>query len=302
MSVTAGPPPVGSEIGPACLRRQRVAAGMSQASLASKVHVSEATISRWESGVRRPPARCVEALAEALVVDERLVASWFAALPISRHDLVGRMPGLPTVFKQFGISPATLACCVGVDVSVVVGWVNHRKSLPRQVLPELAEVCGLDLAELLPILRASALARSSSTLKQARMRRGLSQSEVALRIGVSKSTVCHWEAGRWMPPLYRIRQLASVTRTPAGVLMSGMGWSRSNAIEPNGHGGLSEELRAARLESGLSIAQWARCVGVQPATLRRWEMGASEPRGRHRARVLQLLSRHGRAPSAERVG
>lgn len=56
-------------------------------------------------------------------------------------------------------------------------------------------------------------------LRAARERAGLSQREVAQRIGGSQPMVSLWEGGRYEPSLTVLRQLAAVYETTAAALI-----------------------------------------------------------------------------------
>ena len=49
-----------------------------------------------------------------------------------------------------------------------------------------------------------------ATLRELRMRRFLTQAELAEKVGVSESTIAGWEVGRKTPRLRNIRKLAEV--------------------------------------------------------------------------------------------
>ncbi len=56
-------------------------------------------------------------------------------------------------------------------------------------------------------------------LKQARLNRGMTQSELAERIGVVKSTVAGYETGRSEPNMEKFAQIMAVLRTDANALL-----------------------------------------------------------------------------------
>ena len=56
-------------------------------------------------------------------------------------------------------------------------------------------------------------------LKEARQMRGLTQQEVAERLGVSKSTYCGYETGRQQPDVRKIKQLAAILQTSGDQLL-----------------------------------------------------------------------------------
>lgn len=271
------------------LRARRQELGLTQAQIARMLHVSEATVSRWENCARRPPTATAEAISQVLGVDPDTVGAWLRGLPIARHDLVGRLPGLGRVLKEAGITPSLVADACGVSSETVTQWLQDRRSLPRQALTALARLMGQEEARLLATLRRRAVEPSCGGLRRARLRRGLTQRALAGRLGVGAPTVSHWETGRSRPARYRIEQMATVL----GVVPTDL--AREMDVSPyefsaEGHvGDFGEAIRAARQESGLSKAQLARCVGVSSATIRRWECGATVPRGNLRARVAAVL-------------
>jgi repressor LexA len=60
----------------------------------------------------------------------------------------------------------------------------------------------------------------TSALKQARERIGLSQVQLADKLGVAPSTVAGWELGTHSVRAKRLQQLARVLRTPVSKLLA----------------------------------------------------------------------------------
>lgn len=59
-------------------------------------------------------------------------------------------------------------------------------------------------------------------LRAARMRVGLSQTEVAMRLGKAKQSVSHWERGEWAPEMATLIQLAEVLGVSTATLTDGV--------------------------------------------------------------------------------
>lgn len=99
------------------------------------------------------------------------------------------------------------------------------------------------------------------------------QKGVAARIGVDKTTIFNWEANtaspetRYMPAII---EFLGYNPLPE---------SKSPA----------EQLVRRRTTLGLSQAEAANCLGVDPGTLARWERGEREPRGACLGRVERFL-------------
>jgi len=106
-------------------------------------------------------------------------------------------------------------------------------------------------------------------LRSARHREGMTQAEVADRIGTSSTLVCKWETGVHVP----YRRYAHAIRRTLGVDLPPT-HDRANEVDPRGFGKL---LRQTRKGSGLSQYDLADRVGVTQSTISHWELGYSKP-------------------------
>ena len=52
---------------------------------------------------------------------------------------------------------------------------------------------------------------------------------------------------------------------------------------------LGEKIKQYRIQKGLSLRKLAKELGVEPATLTRWEKGEVKPRGRIKERITIFL-------------
>ncbi len=101
-----------------------------------------------------------------------------------------------------------------------------------------------------------------------------------MRIGIDKTSVFNWEAGLATPNL----------RAIPGVLQF-LGY---DPIETGST--LGERIRAARRRLGLSHADLAKRLEVDPSTVLDWETGRHRPSQRCRDRIAEFL------PAAIRPG
>lgn len=284
---------VPTTVTPQSLFQARTAVGMSQAALAAVLVVSTATVSRWESGLRRPPHDLLEPLALTVGVPVGVVGGWFAPVRWLKGDGVGRAPGLKHLLRDRGVGIEVAAGVCGVSVEQMRAWVFDGRTLQRAAVEPLAGLLGMSAKEFVHAARLSSCcgAAGGSALRVARRARGLTQDEVGRRVGVAGETVSHWERGTWTPPVHQVFRLARVLRVDAGELGGGLGVTMP---APAGLGrtadaGVGGRLQDARLRAGLTRAQLARCVGVRSSTVGGWEAGRSRPRRRYRDRLESVL-------------
>lgn len=279
--------------GESFLARRRRELLMSQHDVAVRLAVNHATVSRWETGRRRPPQGLLPALSATLQVSLQELLSSLSETPELRGDTIGRAPGLGEALRAFGISEEQAAHACGVDVGRVVDWTRRRFRLPRSAAEALAPLTGLSAAEFVARVRVAPTSRATndSPLRAIRRTQRLTLDAVALRIGVCASTVGHWEKRRATPPPHRVFQLSRVLRTDARELAEAMGWviAPGSGVDCESDLDQPECLRVARIQSGLSRAQLARCVGVTSPTVGAWEEGRSQPRGAVRKRLYLVL-------------
>jgi transcriptional regulator with XRE-family HTH domain len=117
------------------------------------------------------------------------------------------------------------------------------------------------------------LERLGDHLRKRRLDLGLLQREAAGELGVTESTVYHWETGKTAP---KTRHLPSILRF--------LGHDPRPMPET-----FAGRLQAVRTARGLSQAAFARLLGVDPGTVARWETGLSRPRRVIEAHLSEVL-------------
>jgi transcriptional regulator with XRE-family HTH domain len=274
--------------GPQELRQRRKAQRLSQAQLAEILLVNHATVSRWESGLRRPPHGLIPGIAEALNVTHEAVEGWFAPMQVLGGDTIGRLDGLKRLLAAQSVDLRTAAAACDVPEEDLAGWVLGRRSLPRFMVPRLARMLGLPEADFLNAARAPRTADTGSFLRELRRSRGLTQKELGRRIGRCDATICAWELARVTPSPASIRRLSRALHVDDCTLCDRMQWPRPPLLTmPPSELPPHELIRWRRLQEGLNRAEVGRCVGVTGQTVRRWEGGDFRPR---RA-ILERLAR-----------
>lgn len=129
-----------------------------------------------------------------------------------------------------------------------------------------------------------------TVLRDARLKRGLSQARLAEKAGISRETVYRLERGRGAHA-DTLARIATVLGVPRGQLMEQEDFSSNLYGHPR-----RTPLRARRRELGLTLAHCARAAGVSVATLSRFE------RGIEHFPALAVVGRSGRATAIHNQG
>ena len=98
------------------------------------------------------------------------------------------------------------------------------------------------------------------------------QQEVATQVGVDSATVTNWELNRTKPVLRFLPGIINLL-----------------GFDPSAPGAsLGERLKAWRHRAGVPQDPFARLIGIDPATLSRWERNLRVPAGRY-ARLAEAF-------------
>jgi transcriptional regulator with XRE-family HTH domain len=111
-------------------------------------------------------------------------------------------------------------------------------------------------------------------LRKQRLNLGLTQAEMATRLGVNEWTVGNWETGQTKPVLRFIPRIIEF-----------LGYDP----EPPKPETIAEQLQAKRRELGWSQREAARHLGVDPCTWSSWECGGTIMALTHRGLVAEFL-------------
>jgi transcriptional regulator with XRE-family HTH domain len=129
-------------------------------------------------------------------------------------------------------------------------------------------------------------------LQQMRRNRGITSSQLAERAGLSRRSVSRWENCTALPRIPELLQLLDAIGADADErahclsLIPAPRAQRHRRLDlPTDAPGCWEALWGLRLRSGMPLTQAAEAIGVNAATISRWERGESWPN----AQKLQLL-------------
>ncbi len=154
--------------------------GLLQKDLAEQLGVSADTVRNWELGHSKPSPQNLQKLAEMVKLPQRFLLVSEAEFP-HRFLLVRR---------RLALSQAEIASHLRVTRDTISNWERGRNE-PRGETRERVD----QLIEETLHGGESVAAR----VWEIRMRLGMSQSELADRLGVGRQTVSRWERGKRRP-------------------------------------------------------------------------------------------------------
>jgi len=274
------------------LRHLRERRALTPRDLGERLGVHPASVLRWERRERLPGPRHLHDLALALEVRTGEVVAFFdAARPVAVPPARVRGTGLRALRRRAGVSVATIGGHLRVPAATVYNWEAGRVGVPREHLPRLAVLLEVEVA-LLPAALRGAGERpppAPSPLRRLRRRTGLSQQQVADRLGVSRQTVSAWERGL-APPLVALRRLSGVYGVPVARVARAAGVTPPALLDRRRWqaGDLAPVLRSLRAWSGLTQRELARRSGCSPTAVMAWEAGRSVPRAPAREALERL--------------
>jgi len=199
----------GAHFSPAILKDLREGFDITQQELARLLQISPVTVTSWETGKSHPRAANLEQLA---ALAQKKQADVDAAL--GRHP-VPEFTGseVRRLRKGLGITQIALAKLIGVSAAAITAW-ETGKTIPsresRRALSQLAEKsqdevdAQLSRSGLMPPPEATL---SGADIRRLRQQAGMSQRDLARKLGVSVNSVCNWETGRTEPRRGSVKKL-----------------------------------------------------------------------------------------------
>lgn len=197
-SPAAGTAPVREE--PSCsLAEARKRIGLTARAVAAALHVSRATVSRWEVGTHRPAGSYLEPLSAVLRISTSEIEDILERHPPSRAD-ASTLLGLRELRARQGLSAAACARALDVAPSTWSNWERGKTPVPRHVTAELARLLATGEQNLHRRMGSSATATPATVWSSLRRRAGMTQREAAALLGIGVSHLSRIENGHRPPP------------------------------------------------------------------------------------------------------
>jgi len=194
--------------------------GLTQQEMARLLEVSPLTVSSWERGKTKPAG---ENLAKVIALRSAAQEQVDAALdrqpapPAVSPEQIKRLRG------KLGLTQGALAKLLGVSSAAVVAWEGGKAVPGESNRRSLVEMMGMGVEEVggrLGRKKADAggkggeeekgKALTPEQVRDIRGKLGLSQKELAAKLGVSANSVCNWETGKTTPRGKSIEKLPAM--------------------------------------------------------------------------------------------
>ena len=243
------------------LKSHRIAWDMTQADLAEHLNVPSATIGSWERGKGTPTVQNGPQLAEWLTDP---VPAGRMREPVN-SDLGER---IKTKRVMLGISQAELGRRLGVDKKSIREWESGRRAPSRTYAQTLDEWLNKGEDILL-----------SDRIQQMRHRAGMTQTELAARLGCSKDAIKAWEQSRAVPTsehfgrIMRWMQGVQTSQSRRGVDPR-RGVDRKKELE---YHFFVKPMKKRRQQLGMSAIDVSLALGASHGVVSRWEVGVRTP-------------------------
>lgn len=172
-----------------------------------------------------------------------------------------------------GLTLNAFAKAIGVNSGTVYHWESKNKVLSQKSAQILASFFSCSVDELgLPIQ-----SESKNIICEKREALGMSQAELARKIGVSRSTLCKWEAGKSVPMDVYWKPLSKC-----------LGCSEDD-LRPCFREIYSTALTEKRLALKLKKSQVGKALGVDRSAVVRWERGIDQPSNENLRKLTALF-------------
>jgi transcriptional regulator with XRE-family HTH domain len=184
------------------LAEARKRLGLTARAVAEALHVSRATVSRWEAGTHRPAGSYLQPLCAVLCISASELDALLVRHPPSRAD-ASALPGLRDLRGRQGLRAGACARALDVAPSTWSNWERGKTPVPWHLMAELARLLATDEPTLQRWAARSVPATAPTVWGSLRRAAGMTQREAAAVLHVSVSRLSRIENGH-RPPSPRL--------------------------------------------------------------------------------------------------
>lgn len=196
------------------LRALRSRAGLTVQQLGDLLHVSRATVGRWERGSQRPAPDQVAALARVVGVPVLSVRWLVVDLPPSRSERL-TMPGLASLRRERGLTGKQVAADLGIAAATWSTWESGQVATPVHRLADIAVALGVGTDDVLAARRAPDVSGLGARCRGWRHRARMTQREAAAVLGLSVPVLSRIENDHQAPSSRVVAAMSRVYRVAA---------------------------------------------------------------------------------------
>ena len=268
---------------PDFIKSNRERLGMTKKELADSCHVSLGAIWRWESGESYPQIRCREPLLDILSRSDPY-PSQNTPTKQNLNDLSFILT--PKFIKinreRRGMLLKELAKLISVSESSLCSWENGLVKPSLSYHETLLKV----LSDPNPFHDQKPEDKSDiltpEFIKTNRIRRGMTQKELAELIHVSTPRISSWEKGKLRPTLKYHETLLKVLSDP-NPFHDQKPEDKSDILTP-------EFIKTNRIRRGMTQKELAELIHVSTPRISSWEKGKLRPTLKYHETLLKVLS------------
>ena len=264
---------------PDFIKSNRERLGMTKKELADACHVSLGAIWRWESGESYPQIRCRKPLLDILSRSDPYPPSQNTPAKQNPNDLSSILTPKFIKFnrERRGMAQKELANLIGVSETAICSWesgLHKPQLLHHEILLDI--LSDSNPYHIKPEDKSSIL--TPKFIKSNRIRRGMTQKELADLTNVSSSNVCSWESGKLYPNIKHHEILLEILSDPEPLHEN-----KSSILT-------SEFIKLKRTKRGMTRKKMAQACCVSESAIASWEHGINKPSITRHEKLTKVLS------------
>ena len=189
--------------------------------------------------------------------------------------------------SKAGLTQQQLADKIGVRHNSISSWENGVNSISIENLQKIADALGVPVAEFLD--EELTTMTTGENIRNARKNAQLTQKALGELCGIAEPTIRRYESDKLHPKIQTLQKIADALGVPITEFLNEELTSMTTG----------ERIRKARLRADMTQEQLAALLGVDRATISKYESGIIDPPTSQMNRIADLLSMDSAAADCE---